>query len=308
MPVWDIVAIRRCKSSLTWCQVCALRRKYIQMCSSSSADIFEKSEKRCVSIPHGTENISSSFFSRAETHNVKVHQNTQCRKQMIGLPNGNCHNNEIDKHSLANNVANSESSSQFLSSTKTAFSLPCFADNSRKPVSLLELDSSCHSPAFIKGSNTLTNLQREYFKTPSASVFHPGNSVVTGSRILCSNNPIVVPSRGYKSIKFDEVKPVTPEKMQEFLKSHDIAYEHGHTCLITTCPKFTVKRIKLKQVDKLYINTTTGMIIIVDFSNCGNFVEIFIQNCICFYTIVSSSTVYTVHFCIRIMHESKNII
>ncbi len=60
------------------------------------------------------------------------------------------------------------------------------------------------------------------------------------------------------------VQTVTPESgvtagsIKKFLDQKQMIYEQGHTCLISTCPRHVRRKIKLTEVDKLFINSTTG--------------------------------------------------
>jgi hypothetical protein len=64
-------------------------------------------------------------------------------------------------------------------------------------------------------------------------------------------------SRG-RVLKAEEIKPVHVGEIKTFLDENNISYNEGYTCLITSCPKHVKKKFNLNEVDKLYINMTTG--------------------------------------------------
>ena len=64
--------------------------------------------------------------------------------------------------------------------------------------------------------------------------------------------------RAYSKQALPEMEPVDAGKIKEFLTESEMVHKQGHTCLITTCPRLTKRRMKLDDVDKLYINMTTG--------------------------------------------------
>ncbi|CAH1792951.1 unnamed protein product [Owenia fusiformis] len=53
-------------------------------------------------------------------------------------------------------------------------------------------------------------------------------------------------------------KLVQTDEIKKFLKQNTIAVDEGYTCFVMTCPKFTTKRLKTKEIDKLFINMKTG--------------------------------------------------
>ena len=55
-----------------------------------------------------------------------------------------------------------------------------------------------------------------------------------------------------------EVMPVTTGEITKFLTDHNLAGETGYTCITTTCPRILRSRVKLRDMEKLYINMKTG--------------------------------------------------
>lgn len=46
--------------------------------------------------------------------------------------------------------------------------------------------------------------------------------------------------------------------IKKFLIEKKMVYDVGHTCVITTCPKHSLRKLHLKQIEKLFINSRTG--------------------------------------------------
>lgn len=66
-------------------------------------------------------------------------------------------------------------------------------------------------------------------------------------------------NRGLKNeLKRSQSEPVDPKQIKSFLVDHGIPHTKRYTCLTATCPKFRKGKLKLKAVDQLYINDTTG--------------------------------------------------
>jgi ABC-type proline/glycine betaine transport system ATPase subunit len=55
-----------------------------------------------------------------------------------------------------------------------------------------------------------------------------------------------------------DMRPVTSIQIKEYLQKNDISFTNGHTCYITTCPRYVRRRMTIKQMNKLFINMTTG--------------------------------------------------
>ena len=55
------------------------------------------------------------------------------------------------------------------------------------------------------------------------------------------------------------MKPVNSAEIKEYLQTNDIAYSDGHTCYITTCQKYVLRRMLMRQMNKMFINMTTGI-------------------------------------------------
>ena len=81
-------------------------------------------------------------------------------------------------------------------------------------------------------------------KIPLLSV--PGDSSFTAKRHMSG---AIIPR---------EVMPVTTGEITKFLTDHNLAGETGYTCITTTCPRILRSRVKLRDMEKLYINMKTG--------------------------------------------------
>lgn len=64
------------------------------------------------------------------------------------------------------------------------------------------------------------------------------------------------PSRSFNDMAFDDIPTaVTPGLIKQTLKQHDVSFEDGYTCFMTSCPNCAKQA---KSTSKLYINKTTG--------------------------------------------------
>ena len=55
-----------------------------------------------------------------------------------------------------------------------------------------------------------------------------------------------------------DMRPVAASEIKDYLQKNDISFTDGYTCYITTCPRFVRRRMNMKQVNKMFINMTTG--------------------------------------------------
>ena len=65
-------------------------------------------------------------------------------------------------------------------------------------------------------------------------------------------------SRAANVIPLEQSKPVQTGEIKKFLSDNEFAYREGYTCLISTCPRHVRRKIRLSELDRLYINRTTG--------------------------------------------------
>lgn len=54
------------------------------------------------------------------------------------------------------------------------------------------------------------------------------------------------------------MRPVSSGEIRKFLTSCNLSFAEGFTCIVTTCPRHSRRKLKLKELDKLYVNTKTG--------------------------------------------------
>ena len=48
------------------------------------------------------------------------------------------------------------------------------------------------------------------------------------------------------------------KEIQSFLKSNNMPFKSGFTSYICSCPRHIIRQLELDQLDKLFINSTTG--------------------------------------------------
>lgn len=66
-------------------------------------------------------------------------------------------------------------------------------------------------------------------------------------------------NRGLKNeIRISQSDPVSTHEVKNYLSEHGLPYKTGHACITTICPKFRKSKLKLKEVDQLFINSTSG--------------------------------------------------
>ena len=63
---------------------------------------------------------------------------------------------------------------------------------------------------------------------------------------------------GGNVIPLEHSKPVQTGEIKKFLSENEFVHREGYTCLISTCPRHVRRKIKLSELDRLYINLTTG--------------------------------------------------
>ena len=51
---------------------------------------------------------------------------------------------------------------------------------------------------------------------------------------------------------------MSSNEIKSFLNASSVSYSEGHACYVTTCARHCRKRIKINELDKLFINSTTG--------------------------------------------------
>ena len=66
-------------------------------------------------------------------------------------------------------------------------------------------------------------------------------------------------SASSRVLKAEEIKPVHISEIKTFFDENNISFSEGYTCLISSCPKHIKKKMNLNEVDKLFINMTTGI-------------------------------------------------
>ncbi|CAD5117485.1 DgyrCDS6253 [Dimorphilus gyrociliatus] len=69
----------------------------------------------------------------------------------------------------------------------------------------------------------------------------------------------------------DYSKKVGLLTIKKFLGEKKMVYDIGHTCVITTCPKHSLRKLHLKQIEKLFINSTTGHFVCQSCGKNGSF-------------------------------------
>ena len=70
----------------------------------------------------------------------------------------------------------------------------------------------------------------------------------------CSSRAVV----GGNVIPLEHSKPVQTGEIKKFLSENEFVHREGYTCLISTCPRHVRRKIRLSELDRLYINLTTG--------------------------------------------------
>ena len=61
-----------------------------------------------------------------------------------------------------------------------------------------------------------------------------------------------------KMIVIESVKAVKQKEMKQFLSDNNIAFTEGYACLVTSCPRHVRRKMRLNELDKLFINMKTG--------------------------------------------------
>ena len=56
----------------------------------------------------------------------------------------------------------------------------------------------------------------------------------------------------------EDVQPVQTSEIKAFLAEHSLTFDKGFTSLITTCPRLNHTKLKLTDINKVFINSTTG--------------------------------------------------
>jgi len=54
------------------------------------------------------------------------------------------------------------------------------------------------------------------------------------------------------------MRPVSSSEIKSFLNASSISFSEGYACYVTTCVRHCRKRIRINELDKLFINSTTG--------------------------------------------------
>lgn len=114
-------------------------------------------------------------------------------------------------------------------------------------------------------------LHKRYGYHPGATVHHHGSSCWSGAHV-CSRSSILGHSHGGGApvrwcssrassnvIPLEQSKPVQTGEIKKFLADNEFVFREGYTCLISTCPRHVRRKIRLSELDRLYINRTTGM-------------------------------------------------
>lgn len=60
----------------------------------------------------------------------------------------------------------------------------------------------------------------------------------------------------------EDMQPVSSTEIRSYLNSMSVSFTEGFTCYVTTCPRHCRRRIKVNELDRLYINCTTGMLLL----------------------------------------------
>lgn len=83
---------------------------------------------------------------------------------------------------------------------------------------------------------------------------------LTHSTHAGGSTPMKQPCRGFsRHVVIKDGQVVDAAKIKKICSENDMVFKEGHACIITTCPRFTQRRLKMDEIDQLYINKTTGM-------------------------------------------------
>ncbi|ELU13663.1 hypothetical protein CAPTEDRAFT_220406 [Capitella teleta] len=56
----------------------------------------------------------------------------------------------------------------------------------------------------------------------------------------------------------EEYEPVNAKVIKAYLQQSSLQFKEGHTCVVTTCPRLNHTKLRLNNVNKMYINSVTG--------------------------------------------------
>ncbi|KAI0231150.1 Twinkle protein, mitochondrial [Lamellibrachia satsuma] len=129
-------------------------------------------------------------------------------------------------------------------------------------------------------------LHKRYGYHPGATVHHHGSSCWSGAHV-CSRSSILGHSHGGGApvrwcssrassnvIPLEQSKPVQTGEIKKFLADNEFVFREGYTCLISTCPRHVRRKIRLSELDRLYINRTTGYFVCQSCKKSGNWQQL----------------------------------
>ena len=97
-----------------------------------------------------------------------------------------------------------------------------------------------------------SNLSQAYFPKSTGISLYQGAGILkadVGRHFRCYST---------SSNDVEDVAPVSSADIKTFLNKNEISFKQGHTCFNMTCPRVVRRRMKLTDIDKLYLNMTTG--------------------------------------------------
>lgn len=71
----------------------------------------------------------------------------------------------------------------------------------------------------------------------------------------------------------DDMQPVSSSEIRKFLTSNNLSFTEGFTCYVTTCPRHSKRKVRLSELDKLYINTKTGYFVCKSCNRSGSWAD-----------------------------------
>ena len=56
----------------------------------------------------------------------------------------------------------------------------------------------------------------------------------------------------------ENIEAVKVRDIKAFLSQHSLTFKDGYTCFMTTCPRLNHSKLRLENINKLYLNSTNG--------------------------------------------------